>query len=241
MRKINFDITGVRFGRLLITCRHSKPGLRGGVVWKAKCDCGNTAFVRTGNVLSGATKSCGCFRRENTWKIHGESRNGKTTPEYRAYHNMTSRCTLKTNPAWERYGGRGITVCDRWLHSYKNFLEDMGRKPSQRHSMERKDNSKGYSPENCEWATLKQQANNKRNTLLIRYGRETKCFEDWCRHFGVNVGTAYFRLQRGVPFLAAMSKEKMKGGKGRTLSGAGDKRICDFRKLLKEQGLLVTS
>jgi hypothetical protein len=111
--------------------------------------------------------SCGCFQQEQASKAnttHGDSRrNGKRTPEYQAWTGMIKRCSNPSEIGFRHYGGRGIKVCERWRHSFPNFLADMGRKPSPKHSIERNDNDGNYEPSNCRWATQKEQIHNKRH------------------------------------------------------------------------------
>lgn len=160
------DLTGKVFGRLTVEARVSEPGVR--IVWRCRCSCGNTHFV-SGNVLSaGRSKSCGCLRvehgRAHGARVnlkHGEGRNGHETQEYHAWSNMLSRCNNPKHSHYADYGGRGITVCERWK-SYVNFLADMGRAPSDT-SIDRVDNERGYEPTNCRWATKSEQNGNARN------------------------------------------------------------------------------
>ncbi len=138
---------------------------------------------------AGNTNSCGCLRREagvahgKSTKRHGEGSNGKETPEYRAWAQLRNRCTNPNHEAYKHYGARGITVCERWA-SYENFLADMGRRPSEFHSIDRRDNSKGYSPDNCRWATYEEQNNNTRFNRQITIRGVTKTLADWLRFTG---------------------------------------------------------
>lgn len=166
-RRAILPIQGQRFGKLIALSPSEKK--TGRIEWICQCDCGNTHITWQRNLISGNTKSCGCKRRETlahaAWnRTHGESHR---TREYVSWCQMLSRCYCKTSPAYDRYGGRGITVCSEWRHSYENFLSDMGRRPTPEHSIDRIDVNGNYCPENCRWATHKEQQVNKRSVVLV--------------------------------------------------------------------------
>lgn len=164
MSKVN--LLGEKFGRLRVVESYpSHP--RHGSRWKCVCDCGNIRVVLGGNLSSGNSRSCGCMASEMTSKrsrTHGRS---SGDPTYSVWAGIIQRCENSNSNCYERYGGRGIQMCDRWNPknggSFENFLEDMGEKPSQFHTIERTNNNKGYSPENCIWTgDVSLQAYNKR-------------------------------------------------------------------------------
>jgi hypothetical protein len=157
------ELTGRRFGRLVVIRYHNSE--RGHSYWLCVCDCGVRRVVR-GNTLNqpNRTKSCGCLAREKTairsFK-HGARRSGKTTCEYDTWKSMVRRCTNPNFKRWADYGGRGITVCKRWRHSFPNFLNDIGERPPGM-SLDRRDNDGNYTKRNCRWATPKMQRANQR-------------------------------------------------------------------------------
>lgn len=163
------------------------------------CDCGNKTLVRNWNLLKGDTKSCGCFRRDTTIKRstkHGFAARTKRTRIYSKWNGMRSRCSNKKTSNWKDYGGRGIKVCKRW-ERFENFLKDMGDCPIGL-TLERINNDGNYEPGNCQWATRKQQANNRRRQVnLITYRGKTLNQSDWGYALGGNRDLVSVRLGRG--------------------------------------------
>jgi hypothetical protein len=172
------DLTGKRFGKItVITISNYELGK--GVRWDCKCDCGKEFSTLGINLRTGNTKSCGCLKieslkttvREKITK-HGHCAGGRNSRAYQVWAGMIDRCSRASHEAYENYGGRGIKVCERWLHSFENFLADMGEKPTPKHSLDRFPNNDGnYEPSNCRWATKSQQQFNRRTTpkMLAHY------------------------------------------------------------------------
>ncbi|MDO9402062.1 MAG: hypothetical protein Q7T46_11545 [Polaromonas sp.] len=172
------DLDGMIFGRLTVVGRseYKQPG-RPGRWWVCRCSCGKDALAMTGDLTTGHKKSCGCLSVDVFKKnmvIHGKT----NTKEFVAWRNMIQRCERPHHPQYASYGGRGIGVCERW-HEAAAFLADMGEAPA-RHTLERIDNEKGYSPENCRWATHKEQLRNRRNTVWATLDGQTKSLAEWC-------------------------------------------------------------
>jgi len=148
-------------------------------------------------------------------KTHGHCKGGKSTPEYMTWGRMKHRCYNPNNSGYRNYGGRGIKVCKRW-ENFEMFLSDMGPKPSKKHSIDRIDNDKGYSPSNCRWATKLQQARNKRDRLTV--DGETKTRRQWMKRFGIPQATYYGRIKRNWTVIDALktpSRAYTKAEKGR--------------------------
>ena len=152
------DLTGKTFSFWHVLhideSRYSKKN----IFFKCKCKCGNIKSVASQNLLSKASISCGCSRR----KKHGINKPVLEIPEYFIHHSMIQRCTQPSHNSYKNYGGRGITVCKRWLNSFKLFYKDMGSRPDNTFSIERINNDKGYKPSNCKWATRSEQRRNMR-------------------------------------------------------------------------------
>jgi len=129
----------------------------------------------------------------------------RQVPEYRVWCAMKGRCLNLNDQNFHHYGGRGITVCDRWMN-YANFIADMGERPSPKHQLERVDNNLGYSPDNCKWATTREQHRNKRTNVKITLDGETKIAADWARELGVGPGTIHNRIAAGMSSEEAITK-----------------------------------
>lgn len=155
------DLIGRRFCRLVVKATAETEVKSKKTCWNCVCDCGKETIVRTGSLESGNTKSCGCLMMERI--LEAVSTHGMAyTKEYRCWQSIRDRCYNKSFANYKHYGGRGIKVCDRWLESFENFYEDMGDKPSKKHSIDRINNDGNYHPDNCRWATDYEQAINKR-------------------------------------------------------------------------------
>lgn len=198
----SIDLTNIRFGRLVALERLNPIKPRDGYRWLCICDCGHTCIRRTRTLRydDNVIKSCGCYVsdlnkqkpkiRPSTNIKHGANLRGRTA-EYVTWSSMIQRCTNNKNVSYPLYGGRGINVCDPWLQSFECFLNDMGKKPSHKHSIDRINNDLGYFKENCKWSTQKEQSKNQRRSVLILINSEKLTAEEARIKYGVPERTLY--------------------------------------------------
>lgn len=208
MRKC-IDLTGQKFGRLTVIKYVGKSN------WLCKCDCGNEKIVSTTH-LKNDTKSCGCLKKEMlsqrskpknfTNKKHGLY-NEKI---YKTWKSIRQRCNNKNNKRYKDYGGRGITICNEW-NDFKNFYDwALNNGYKENLTIDRINNNKGYSPENCRWADKITQSNNRRNNRNYTYNNETHTIGEWANIYNVNYFSLRSRLNRGWDIKKALETEYKK-------------------------------
>lgn len=197
------DLSGRAFGRWTVLA-YAGAGYEGRSDWICQCSC-QTATIKVINsryLLREESTSCGCFRRELHAKKHFKHGAIKTR-EHGAWSRMKERCLNPNNPKYYRYGGRGITVCDRWL-SFEKFFSDIGRCPSPNHSIGRINNDGNYEPSNVEWQTPLQQANNTSRNIMVTINSRTASLADWCRELGFKYASVHNRVKLGWSALQAL-------------------------------------
>lgn len=203
------DLTGHRVGRLTVLSRGINAN-NGKPRWICRCDCGNETLAHAYSLRAAHTQSCGCLQRERTGaaaKISSRTHGKSKTPSWRSWSAMRSRCYNPNATGYERYGGRGVTVCERW-HIFENFLADMGERPSPNHSIDRIDVNGNYEPSNCRWATRIEQQNNKRNNLVVVIRGTKTTFANALRnaHSPVGPSSVARRIARGWSAEDAIAK-----------------------------------
>ncbi len=188
------NLRGKRFSRLTVIELGTPRGK--GSYWLCRCDCGGTNTVRSDALASGQVQSCGCLCVEssgNRARRHGRSKSA----EHRAWSALKCRCLNPNATSYEHYGGRGITVCERWKNSFEAFFDDMGPRPSSLYSIDRIDVNQGYSPENCRWATAKTQRRNSRQNKYLSFRGRTQTLVEWAEETGLSAGAIRLRLSKG--------------------------------------------
>lgn len=190
---MNFkDLTNRRFGRLTVKAFNHFGN--NGAYWLCVCDCGREKVVRGSHLTSGNVKSCGCLRREVLDSTtHGLSRSRL----YNIWASIKKRCLCLNNKDYNRYGGRGITVCDEWMkfEPFKNWAISNGYDDAL--TIDRIDNNSDYCPENCRWITSKYQSRNRRNNKTITYNGETHCISEWAEIKGLSHSVISARIKKG--------------------------------------------
>lgn len=184
------DLTGQRFGRLLVIERAGSRGTRS--LWRCACDCGNETLVICNSLVRGRTKSCGCFDRERK-RTHGMTH----SKLYDVWRSMRKRCNNSRSPNYHNYGGRGITICAEWSLFLNFYNWAMTNGYTENLSLDRIDNNGGYSPENCKWSDCKEQNNNRRNNVWYAFDGQIKNIQQWSEFTGMSYQTLYSRIQSG--------------------------------------------
>ena len=188
------DLTGLRFERLIaLECIKKREGKRLRTYWRCKCDCGNEIVTMAQGLACGGTKSCGCYNRDAHFK-HGHTANRQSTLTFNSWGAMLERCYRPKASGFNRYGGRGIIVCDAWKNSFQNFLADMGERPPGK-TLDRINSNGNYEPLNCRWATIAEQNSNKSNVVFVTHNGETKTSSEWARVFHVSQSTIIRRFK----------------------------------------------
>lgn len=202
MRKNAMDWTGYRYSYLTVLGPSEFTDTHGRKKWWVKCDCGKVFLKDVRDIRKkekrGGGASCGCRTKEFISKA--KTTHGLTGHAAHAvWHSMKQRCTDPNHPAWKNYGGRGITVCERWLHSFENFWADMGPTYQPGLDLDRANNDLGYSPENCRWVTRSANCRNKRRARTITINGETIHLKELAEQTGIGYTTLLYRLDHGCP------------------------------------------
>ncbi|MGV7002497.1 helix-turn-helix domain-containing protein [Priestia megaterium] len=197
VNKYREDLTGRVFGRLTVIEYGGFDQKHKVATWKCKCECGEEITTRKQNLLSGDTRSCGCLQRETvtaTATKHGLHNHRL----YKIWHGMRGRCNNPNAPHYERYGGRGIRVCEEWDKSFETFYKDMIDTYKEGLTIDRIDVNGNYEPGNCKWATMMEQGNNRRNNRVIEVFGETMTIAQAARKYNVKERTLRDRIKRGL-------------------------------------------
>jgi hypothetical protein len=206
------DITGQKFGKLLVlSYSEKKTKDKKRMVW-CQCDCGNKKEITAANLVSGMSKTCGCERVETarkTFTKHGY----RSHPMYHRWAAMMQRCYDENSHEFKNYGARGIKVCERWKESFWNYAEDLGLPPFPSASIDRVVNDGDYCPENCRWVSNKEQSTNRRTTKILEFNGKKMCIADWERKLGFCLGSLKKRFAVGLTVEQALSIPKIPKGK----------------------------
>lgn len=203
------DLSNKRFGRLIVIRRVPKKNVGRHAYFLCRCDCGKEKVINGCGLRTGRTRSCGCYKIEVT-KAVSTTHGMRNSRAFAAWAHIKQRCGNPKDAAYERYGGRGISVCERW-YKFENFLEDMGHPPKGL-TIDRIDNNGNYEPGNCRWATYKEQANNKGNNRVICFNGQSKTLMQWCEHLKISNETLRERLSRW-PLERALTTPNMGTGR----------------------------
>ena len=190
------DLTGQKFGKLTVIKRVENSKWNE-TRWLCKCECGNEAIVNYGKLAYKHTTSCGCYARE-LFVNNVSKHNLRKTRLYNIWAGMKQRCFNKNSKAYNRYGGRGITICNEWKNDFKKFYEwSMKNGYKDNLTIDRINNDGNYEPKNCRWADNKTQSNNRNNNVILEYNNEKHNIKEWCKIMNVTESALKHRLERG--------------------------------------------
>lgn len=198
------DLTGMKFVRYTVL-HYAGTIMSGGkskAHWVCQCDCGEKRLVDSYDLRCGNSGSCGCLRIEicrAKATTHGHAPGSKPSPELKTWYHIKDRCHNPNDPAFDRYGGRGIFVCKEWMDSFETFYGDMGPRPSRHHSIERVENNGPYSKDNCIWADKKTQGRNKRNNIKVMHNGREYVLSELAETTGLDYSMLLARVNRGWP------------------------------------------
>lgn len=200
-----------KMGRLTVLWEVERPSnMKSGRFVECQCDCGIRKIYNLYNIINGKTQSCGCFQKEMVSErsiklIDGV--NSKDHELYGVYHAMKARCENVKDKRYHRYGGRGIKVCERWRNSFELFVEDMGPRPDG-YSIERSNNDGNYDPENCKWATMKEQGKNNSRNRYFEINGQIKTLSEWCAVYKIDHAVVIYRIKNGWDVEQAFTRDR---------------------------------
>ena len=189
------NVIGEKYGLVTVLANADKRGKNRCVLVRCSCEAKTEKIILLSSLKNGATRSCGCIRKAQLKArvtTHGLSQHKL----YETWQGMLKRCRNPNYREYAYYGGRGITVCERW-EKFENFYADMSSTYAEGLSIDRLDNNKGYGPDNCKWATIVEQNRNKRSNVNVEINGKIQCLQDWCSEFGLNYRTVQTRIRDG--------------------------------------------
>ena len=229
------ELQGRRFERLIALYDAARTIKKRQVLWLCQCDCGNLSLVRSEDLTSKNTKSCGCLPIENGGKSSithgGTQKHSKYRLLYKLFHSLHTRCYNSKEKTYKYYGGRGIKVCERWYRNFENFKQDMFDQWKLGLQIDRKDNNGDYSPENCHFTTQKEQSRNRRSNVIFELNGEKKCLKDWADTYQICYKSLHKLIKyKNLPLQNAI--EKLRG------NSKGNFRSCR-NGVAKEHGVIT--
>lgn len=223
--KATVDLSGKKYGKLMVVgfAGYFPMGGRPHAAWWCRCECGLIVRPYATN-LQRHTTSCGCAAVK-----HGAARRGGKSPLYNVWQSMIRRCHTTSEKGYRNYGARGIRVCERWRHSFPNFLADMGERPTEKHTLDRIDNDGNYEPGNCRWATRSVNNNNTRRNVYLTLNGETHTLTQWSRKLGVPAARLKMRVELGWNDEEVLTVPQCKRKNQQTITWNGERRtIIDW-------------